>query len=269
MKPSMAFQLFFVIVFFIMGCAEEVQFADPNFELAIRKSIEKPEGAILKSDLEGLAKLYANEKNITNLNGIEHCKNLQELVLWKNKISDISPLNSLANLQLLNLWDNQISDISPLSGLTKLKSLGLGGNQIIDTSPLGGLTNLQRLHLNRNQISDISPLLNNPGIGKGDKVSLRGNPLSDYSINNLIPKLEESGVNLSYAPTLNIASPEPGEELGIMIFDDEIVTMDELFERFKASTRLIIKAGKNVSHKQINQIMEIAKHVGIKDVIVK
>lgn len=269
MKPLMRTSLFLVIIFFIAGCAEKVQFADPNLEAAIRKAIGKPEESILKSDLEELTKLYASERNITNLSGIERCTNLQELVLWKNQISDISPLNSLANLQLLNLWDNQISDISPLSRLTKLKSLGLGGNQIIDISPLDGLTNLQHLYLNRNQIIDIGPLLDNPGIGKRDKIALRGNPLSDYSINNLIPQLEERKVNLSYAPTLNIASPEPGEELGVMIFDDDIVTMDELFERFKASTRLIIKSQKKVSHKQIKQITEIAKRAGIKDVVVK
>jgi len=269
MKILMRHLLLLGIVFFIAGCAKKLQFADSNLEAAIRKAIEKPEGAILKSDLEGLTKLYASEKGITNLNGIEHCTKLQKLVLWKNQIGDINPLSNLTNLQLLNLWDNQISDISPLSRLTKLKSLGLGGNQIIDISPLGRLANLQHLWLDRNQIIDISPLLNNPGIGKGDKIYLKGNPLSAYSINNLIPKLEERGVNVSYAPTLRIASPEPGEELGVMVFSDEIVTMDELFERFQATTMLVIWAEKNVSHKQINQIMEIARRVGIRDVIIK
>ena len=269
MKILMRHLLLLGIVFFIAGCNEKVQFADPNLESEIRKAIKKPEGAILKSDLEGLTKLYATEKNITNLNGIEHCTNLQELDLWKNQISDINPLSRLTNLQLLNLWDNQISDISPLSRLTKLKSLGLGGNQIIDISPLGNLANLQHLWLDRNQIIDISPLLNNTGIGEGDRVSLRGNPLSIHSVNKLIPKLEERGVNISYATTLRIASPEPGEELGVMVFSDEIVTMDELFERFQATTMLVIWADKNVSHKQINQIIEIAKRAGIRDVIIK
>ena len=52
------------------------------------------------------------------------------------------------------------------------------------------------LHLDFNHIEDISPLVNNPGIGSGDRVNLFGNPLNQESINELIPILLSRGVNI-------------------------------------------------------------------------
>lgn len=54
------------------------------------------------------------------------------------------------------------------------------------------------LDLSWNQISDISPLLENVGLGDGDGVNIKGNPLNDKSYNSLIPKLKEKGVNLLF-----------------------------------------------------------------------
>ena len=159
---------------------DEVNFPDPNLEAAIREAINKPEGPITDEDLAGLTELDASDSGISDLTGIEHCVNLEELYLRhnemtsinpigeltnlrkldlsENRIVDISPLSRLTNLEWLNLWINQIDKISPLSGLTNLQWLSLGHNRISDISPLAGLTNLQQLWLDGNQISDISPL---------------------------------------------------------------------------------------------------------------
>ncbi len=244
---------------FIAGCGAprgaQVQFYDPNLEAAIRDAIGKYKGAILKSDLEGLRQLKASRRNITNLSGVEHCTNLQGLVLFGNQIIDISPLSNMTKLRRLELHANQISDTSPLSSMTILKELRLTGNQIIDISPLSNLTNLQALYLegnqisdippfsnlidltqlyldhnritnisplkaltkvgekgglwvregigvhlglSNNQISDISPLVDNAGIGKGDGVDLRKNPLLDSAYEIHIPALIERGVKVLF-----------------------------------------------------------------------
>ena len=144
--------------------------------VAIRETIHKPEGPIYPSDLEGLTSLDARERNIADLTGLEYCSNLSELQLWGNEISDISPLADLTNLTSLVLGDNQISDFLPLAGLTGLTSLSLHSNQI----------------------SDISVLVDNNGLGEGDEVDLRWNPLSEQSINEYIPALEARGVTVDY-----------------------------------------------------------------------
>ena len=147
MKPLMTSLLF------IAECDTKVQFYDPNVETAIRIAIEKYNGAILKSDLEGLRQLRACSKKITNLNGVEHCTNLQGLALYGNQIIDISPLSNMTKLWRLELHANQISDASPLGKMTILKELRLTGNQISDISPLSNMTNL---HISFNEGRDMN-----------------------------------------------------------------------------------------------------------------
>ena len=157
---------------------EAVYFPDANLEAAIRTAISKPEGPIYPSDLEGLTRLSAVDKNIANLTGLEQCTNLTSLILWVNQISDISPLANLIGLTHLVLGDNQISDISPLVNLNGLTELYLGYNQISNISPLANLTNLTSLSLDYNEISDVSPLANLNGL---TKLYLDYNQISDIS----------------------------------------------------------------------------------------
>ena len=178
---------------------QEVTFPDPNLEEAIREVIGRPEGAIYTTDLKRLTGLDANHKHIVDLTGLEHCINLTKLHLDSNyEISDLSPLAGLTNLIVLHLRDNQISDISPLANLTKLMRLYLQGNQISDITPLANLTKLTKLHLEWNQISDLKPLVDNIGLSEGNKVDLRGNPLSDISTKVYIPQLEKRGVKVYF-----------------------------------------------------------------------
>jgi len=187
---------------------------DPNLEAVIRDTLNRPEGPIYTSDLESLTELLAGGRGISDLTGLEYCKNLTELDLWDNEISDISPLSNLLRLQRLNLRDNRIADISALSGLTDLRVLYLDNNEISDISALSGLTKLGavehekwteeregiriRLGLSNNRIEDISPLVQNEGLSESDGIDLRGNPLSETSLNTYIPQLEQRGVQVLY-----------------------------------------------------------------------
>ena len=121
------------IVFSLSACGPApITFADPNLEATIREAIDKPVGAILTSDVEGLTSLIASERGIADLTGLEHCGSLTELNVTGSQISDITSLASLSNLLVLNLKGNQIGDVSPLASLTSLKGLNLVGNQISD-----------------------------------------------------------------------------------------------------------------------------------------
>ena len=52
------------------------------------------------------------------------------------------------------------------------------------------------IELQGNQIYDITPLVRNSSIGKGDKVDLRENPLSNATYDKHIPALIERGVKV-------------------------------------------------------------------------
>jgi len=162
--------LLIVVVSLIIGCGEEyketeyedkvIQFTDQNLETVIREALNKTEGNLTAKDVEGLTKLDAADKDISNLSGIEFCTNLQDLNLEANKIKDLSPLGSLANLRKLDLEINvDISDITPLGSLTKLEVLDLSylEFQTIDVDTLNKLTSLRELDLGGLWM-DMSPL---------------------------------------------------------------------------------------------------------------
>ena len=154
-----------------------VDIPDSNLRTAIEKDLGKASGApITTEDMRRLIDLEASNASITDLTGLEHATNLTQLELSDNSISDISPLAGLNNLTELYLSDNSISDISPLAGLN----------------------NLIWLDLNNNSISDLSPLADNTGLGSGDVVLVKGNPLNNAAINTHIPALISRGVRVRF-----------------------------------------------------------------------
>ena len=198
-----------------------VEIPDPNLRAAIETALRVSPGTpIVSSEMETLIRLEARDANIRNLTGLEHATNLKDLRLDRNAISDISVLAGLTDLTGLGLDENSISDISTLAGLTNLTNLLIGGNNISDISTLAGLTNLRglslyntnisdisaiteltaltRLWFDWNNISDLSPLVANTGLGNGDEVNVKGNPLSYQSIHTHIPTLQNRGVTVEF-----------------------------------------------------------------------
>ena len=170
--------------------------------------------------LTNLTWLDIGGNNLSNISPVSGLINLTALRLWRNNIKDISPIVDLTHLTELNLDGNNISNISAVAGLTDLAKLRLDNNNITDISPLAGLTNLETLDLDRNaisnisplagltdltelrlqnnRISDISPLVANTGLGSGDTVDVRRNPLNHASIKIHIPALQSRGVTVEF-----------------------------------------------------------------------
>ncbi len=157
-------------------------------------------GSIGVSDLAPLAgltnltELSLDHSSIEDLTPLAGLTSLTELWLNGNAIANLRPLAGLTNLTWLGLGGNSIADLTPLAGLTNLTRLRLGDNAISDLTPLVGLINLTELRLENNNISDIAPLVENTGLGLGNWIDVRGNPLSDQSINTHIPALQARGV---------------------------------------------------------------------------
>ena len=148
--------------------------------------------------LINLTSLYLGNNSISDSSVVANLTNLTELGLDDNNISDISSVAGLTQLAWLNLGSNTITDISAVAGLTNLTWLNLGSNNVLDVSVLAALTQLKTLYLRHNNISDISPLVENTGLGSGDEVDVRGNPLSYASIKSHIPALQNRGVTVEF-----------------------------------------------------------------------
>ncbi len=176
-----------------------VDIPDSNFRAAVESALSKAkEDSITPSGMAILTRLEARNANISDLTGLEFATNLTFLWLENNNITDISPVTELTKLARLDFGNNFIADISPVAGLENLTSLWLWDNSISDISPVTGLTNLTKLGLWNNNISDISPLIANTGLGSGDTVYVRGNPLSYLSIHTHIPVLQNRGVTIEF-----------------------------------------------------------------------
>ncbi len=150
--------------------------------------------------LTNLSNLDLRSNTITDISPLAGLTNVDTLLLHENTITDISPLAGLTNLSFLWLYNNTITDISPLAGLDSLSSLSLSGNTIADISPLAGLDSLSILYLSNNRISDLSPLTSNTGLGSGDLVDVRDNPLNRPSLTMHIDTLTSRGVSVSFDP---------------------------------------------------------------------
>ena len=158
------------------------------------------------SNLTNLKWLSLDKNQTSDVSSLSNLTNLTNLQLANNQISDVSVLTNLTNLTYLHLSDNAIADVSALSGLTSLEYLNLHINLISDISALSGLTNLTNLYITDNSISDIAPLVTNTGLGSGDEVDVRNNPLSATSLNTHIPALQGRGVAVQFG------SSKPGVE---------------------------------------------------------
>ena len=255
---------------------------DPNIRNAIGRALNKPrDEPIREEDMARLTELEITHKTITNLTGLELAINLRKLNLRNNAIRDISPLAGLTHLTELNLRKNILSDISPLAGLTQLEKLYLENNTISDVSPLTGLTRLSELYLESNKISDISPLINNTGLGNGDHVNVKRNPLSDVSIKIFIPALQSRGVTVeSDIVVAQVNIPDPnlrnaieralGKARGATITADEMERLTQLDAKNKNITNLTgLESATNLRNLKLqeNAISDISPIAGLTQMV--
>jgi len=157
--------------------AAEVILQDPALHAAVQSALGLAGQPIDAQDLERLTTLLAGGQGISDLSGLEACRNLQQLDLHDNQIVDLSPLADLRSLVALSLNGNRIVDIAPLVGLLDLTSLALHGNQIADFDALGGLANLNTLSVG-NVVRDLAPLANVPQI---ERLKLYVRPETDLA----------------------------------------------------------------------------------------
>ncbi len=153
---------------------------------------------------------------------LQNYPNLRGMWISNNGLTDFTPLASWPELEILQIFGSTISDFTPISDLTQLHTLEIGWSTIADITPLYGMTQLGYLNLNRldltditfleefdqlhtlhianNQITSLAPLVANLGIGSGDYVDARGNPLDleDAAVQTEIQVLVDRGVNLEY-----------------------------------------------------------------------
>ena len=95
---------------------------------------------------------------ITDMDGIQYCKNITGLDVSSNRITNVYDLAMLQHLEILDLRNNQIDSIDPLRGLENLRELYLDDNEIEDISCLSSCDRLEVLSVTNNPITNIGPI---------------------------------------------------------------------------------------------------------------
>ncbi|OBR89825.1 internalin B precursor [Clostridium ragsdalei P11] len=171
-----------------------IMFKDSGFDEFIREKINKPQGAIHKSDVDYLTHLEieGHEGAEADISGIEDMTNLQDLTISFGKIKNIDKLKELTNLKTLHLEGLELTDISWLKELKNLETLFLDGNKISDISVLKNLSKLESLSLKDNNITDISTLKKLPNL---KEVYLNTNRVNNVNtLKGGVPKLESFSI---------------------------------------------------------------------------
>lgn len=186
--------------------SEEILFHSPEIERRTRELLEKPEGAITKSDVLTITEFefgryeeiscekpfldlqwfYNLEKvnlyncSVQSLEGVEALTALKTLWISHNCITDITPVTRLTGLVDFYCVGNDIEDYTPVSELVHLESLEIGNasETEIDITLVADLTNLKALYARNCGISDISVL---SGLTELEELNLGKNRISDIS----------------------------------------------------------------------------------------
>ena len=167
-----------------------VYIPDPNLRAVIVDYLDKPQGApITKAEMATLERIEAEDKNISNIIGLECAVNIVNLNLNGNSISDISPIANLKSLGALQMSKNPVSDLSPLARLTQLKYIAFSGWQLSDISPIKDLINLERLGISWSNVTDISVVANMKALRRVNLYHCER--LSDISLLANLPELWE------------------------------------------------------------------------------
>ena len=153
--------------------------ADFQLRDAIRIELNRTShGPVTVEDLESLSRIWASDRGIESLSGVEAATNVTVAWLWNNRITDVLPLAHLVRLEQLILNDNPLTNLSPLAYLGSLKDLRLSRTGISDVRELQTLGGLRILELRNNGIAQLSPLA---GLTRLVELTLSGNRITHLS----------------------------------------------------------------------------------------
>ncbi len=110
----------------------EIDLPDPEIvtlpiliESVVRRTLGRPEGDILATEVARFTALDASGIDLHSLSGLGSFVNLRRFYLADNRLEDISPLLILDNLESVNLMRNPLNQASINDVIPRLKARGV------------------------------------------------------------------------------------------------------------------------------------------------
>ena len=132
----------------------ETSFPDENFRNYVKEKFDtaEPKGVLSQAELDEVKKINVRGMLIYKLEGIEHFKNLEQLICESNPLSSLDLSNNKV-LRNLNCSNNQLKSLD-LSNNKVLRNLNCSNNQL-KSLDLSNNKDLRFLWCNDNQISEL------------------------------------------------------------------------------------------------------------------
>ncbi|GLY97768.1 hypothetical protein [Actinoplanes sp. NBRC 103695] len=105
-------------------------------------------------------------------------------------VRDLAGIERCSSLEILSLSGCGDLDVGHLAGLPHLEVLEISDSGLTSIEGLAGHPRLGSFILSRNLVADLRPLLQMPSLGIVDVV---GNPITDDSFHQVVPKLQAQG----------------------------------------------------------------------------
>ena len=138
---------------------EEIVFQSPAVECRTRELLEKPEGAITKSDVLAITEFQFDSSEEISCEkpflDLQWFCNLEKVNLYNCNVQSLEGVEALTALKTLWVSNNHITDITPVTKLTGLVSFYCVGNDIKDYAPVGKLVHLECLEIGNTSGADI------------------------------------------------------------------------------------------------------------------
>ena len=191
-----------VLGYTITGVIEEVSFADPAMEAALREltgtrdndpvytsqlwqitDFTVPEDTKTYTDLSYLSyleKLTIANQNIDTLENLSSLAKLKELDLSGSRFDaeELTVIASLPSLNKLTMSGCGLSTIENLAGAQNLTELNISGNTVRNLEALSAMTTLTSLNLRHNALTSLTAL---NGLGNLQSLDVAYNALNSLS----------------------------------------------------------------------------------------
>jgi internalin A len=176
-----------------------INFEDENLEALVRELLALDKEQLTYYDLDKLRVLDLSEHDIKNLSGIEHARNLEQLIINK-PVSNTQLIEQLVALKKLVIKEAELENIDFVRTLDKLEYLDISYNNLRDVSAIDKLDKLIYLDLKRNKVSDVS-VINSP---KLETLYIEGNYISDYNELPVLDQIKETDIFIVYFNDRNL-----------------------------------------------------------------
>lgn len=162
------------------GIIEEVTFADPVMEAAIREALGLEEGTTVMSNQLWDILTFEVPAGTQSLEDLKYMLFLEELTISDVPSGQFSVLSGLSHLTSLSIIGTTVSseEVKAIASLVTLQRLTLSGCGLSTTTYLDSLTGLTYLDLSNNAIRNIQALTSMPNL---QEVSLKQNALTDLT----------------------------------------------------------------------------------------